>query len=61
MSLTAALADAILSGQPDAPARERAREGIRDFLAVSWPVLQGTVPDRGLPAMRTLHSAGRVG
>ncbi|KGD75955.1 MmgE/PrpD family protein [Pantoea vagans] len=60
MSLTAALADAILSGQPDAPARERAREGIRDFLAVSWPVLQGTVPDSGLPALRTLYSDGSV-
>ncbi|QCA03925.1 MmgE/PrpD family protein [Pantoea vagans] len=60
MSLTAALADAILSGQPDAPAREHAREGIRDFLAVSWPVLQGTVPDSGLPALRTLYSDGSV-
>lgn len=60
MSLTAALADAILSGQPDVPAREHAREGIRDFLAVSWPVLQGTVPDSGLPALRTLYSDGSV-
>jgi len=60
MSLTAALAEAILYGQPDAPARERAREGIRDFLAVSWPVLQGTVPDSGLPALRTLYSDGSV-
>lgn len=56
MSLTAALVDAILSGQPDAPAREHAREGIRDFLAVSWPVLQCQVPDSGLPALRTLYS-----
>ncbi|QZX96956.1 MmgE/PrpD family protein [Pantoea alfalfae] len=60
MSLTAALADAILYSQPDAPAREHAREGIRDFLAVSWPVLQGTVPDSGLPALRTLYSDGSV-
>ncbi|WP_442799396.1 MmgE/PrpD family protein [Pantoea vagans] len=60
MSLTAALADAILSGQPDVPAREHAREGIRDFLAVSWPVLQGDVPDSGLPALRTLYSDGSV-
>jgi len=60
MSLTAALADAILSGQPDAAAHEHAREGIRDFLAVSWPVLQGTVPDSGLPALRTLYSDGSV-
>ncbi|PEI05512.1 2-methylcitrate dehydratase [Pantoea agglomerans] len=60
MSLTAALAEAILYGQPDAPARDHAREGIRDFLAVSWPVLQGTVPDSGLPALRTLYSDGSV-
>ncbi|MBK5015972.1 MmgE/PrpD family protein [Pantoea sp. S62] len=60
MSLTAALAEAILYGQPDAPAHEHAREGIRDFLAVSWPVLQGTVPDSGLPALRTLYSDGSV-
>lgn len=60
MSLTAALADAILSGQPGARAREHAREGIRDFLAVSWPVLQGAVPDSGLPALRTLYSDGSV-
>lgn len=60
MSLTAALADAILSDQPDVPAREHAREGIRDFLAVSWPVLQGDVPDSGLPALRTLYSDGSV-
>lgn len=60
MSLTAALAEAILYGQPDTAAHEHAREGIRDFLAVSWPVLQGTVPDSGLPALRTLYSDGSV-
>ncbi|MGN8161431.1 MmgE/PrpD family protein [Pantoea sp. 22096] len=60
MTLTAALAEAILYSQPDAPAREHAREGIRDFMAVSWPVLQGTVPDSGLPALRTLYSDGSV-
>ncbi|WP_293771653.1 MmgE/PrpD family protein [uncultured Pantoea sp.] len=54
MNLTAALAAAILDGQPDAAAHEHAREGIRDFLAVSWPVLQGKVPDSGLPALRHL-------
>lgn len=55
MTLTATLADLILHRQPDAAAREAAREGIQDFLAVSWPVLQGHVPDSGLPALRQVY------
>ncbi len=54
MSITAALAELIVHSQPDAAAREAAREGVKDFLAVSWPVLQGQVPDSGLPALRTV-------
>ncbi|MBA0038722.1 MmgE/PrpD family protein [Pantoea sp. BIGb0393] len=58
MNLTAALAERIVHSQPDAAAREAAREGVRDFLAVSWPVLQGQVPDSGLPALRNVYGGG---
>ncbi|WP_336777613.1 MmgE/PrpD family protein [Pantoea sp. USHLN256] len=58
MNLTAALAERIVHSQPDAAAREAAREGVRDFLAVSWPVLQGQVPDSGLPALRNVYGDG---
>lgn len=58
MSITAALAELIVHSQPDAAAREAAREGVKDFLAVSWPVLQGQVPDSGLPALRTVYGDG---
>ncbi|EJL88474.1 MmgE/PrpD family protein [Pantoea sp. GM01] len=58
MNLTAALAERIVHSQPDAAAREAAREGVRDFLAVSWPVLQGQVPDSGLPALRIVYGDG---
>jgi len=58
MSLTAALAERIVHSQPDAAARNAAREGVRDFLAVSWPVLQGQVPDSGLPALRSVYGDG---
>lgn len=56
MSLTHALAELIVNRQPDTLAREAARQGIKDFLAVSWPVLQGQVPDSGLPALRAVYS-----
>ncbi|WP_210080227.1 MmgE/PrpD family protein [Pantoea endophytica] len=58
MSLTAALAERIVHSQPDAAARNAAREGVRDFLAVSWPVLQGQVPDSKLPALRSVYGDG---
>lgn len=60
MSLTAALAGRIVSSRPDETAREAARRGVRDFLAVSWPVLQGDVPDSGLPALRSVYSDDSV-
>ena len=60
MNLSAALADQLLNSQPDATARRHAREGVQDFLAVSWPVLQGDVPDSGLPALRALYHDGSV-
>ncbi|WP_337010288.1 MmgE/PrpD family protein [Pantoea sp. AS142] len=60
MNLTAALAEHILHSQPNTSAHAQAREGVRDFLAVSWPVLQGQVPDSGLPALRSLYHDGSV-
>lgn len=60
MNLTAALAERIVHSQPDAAARDAAREGVRDFLAVSWPVLQAQVPDSGLPALRSVYHDGSV-
>jgi 2-methylcitrate dehydratase PrpD len=58
MNLTTALAERIVHSQPDDAARNAAREGVRDFLAVSWPVLQGQVPDSGLPALRSVYGDG---
>jgi len=60
MSGTAALAERIVHSQPDARTRAPARQGIADFLAVSWPVLQGQVPDSGLPALRTVYGDGGI-
>jgi len=60
MTCTSALAERIVKSQPDALAREKAREGIRDFLAVSWPVLRSQVPDSGLPALRSVYGDGSV-
>ena len=51
MNLSLALAERILQSR-DAAARDAARTGVQDFLAVSWPVLQQQVPDSGLPALR---------
>lgn len=60
MNLSHALAERILQSQPDAAARDAARTGIQDFLAVSWPVLQQQVPDSGLPALRQVYGDGSV-
>lgn len=55
MSLTAQLSQMITGSQPDEAARQRAREGVQDFLAVSWPVLNRQVPDSGLPLLKTIY------
>ena len=60
MNLTTALAERIVNSQPDNAARDAARIGVQDFLAVSWPVLQGHVPDSGLPALRSVYGDGSV-
>jgi len=56
MTLTAELSHLILSTQPSAEAREKARQGVQDFIAVTWPVLQGHVTDSGLPALRRVYN-----
>ncbi|QKJ86844.1 2-methylcitrate dehydratase PrpD [Paramixta manurensis] len=60
MTLTAALVERLVHSQPDAEAREAARVGVCDLLAVTWPVLQGQVPDSGLPALRTVYGDGSL-
>lgn len=55
MSLTAQLSQLIHRSQPDDAARQRAREGVQDYLAVSWPVLNRQVPDSGLPQLQSLY------
>ncbi|MEZ3498582.1 MmgE/PrpD family protein [Pantoea sp. KPR_PJ] len=58
MSLTTQLSELIHHLHPDHAARQRAREGVQDFLAVSWPVLNRQVPDSGLPLLRTHYRDG---
>lgn len=60
MNLTATLAERIVHSQPDEASRNAARAGVRDFLAVSWPVLRGQVPDSGLPALRSVYDDGSL-
>ena len=54
MSLTQALARLIVQSAPDKTARERAREGVKDLLAVTLPVHSGTLADPGLIALRRI-------
>ncbi|WP_277268682.1 MmgE/PrpD family protein, partial [Pantoea septica] len=56
MSLTAQLSQPIRLSQPDDNARQRAREGVQDFLAVSWPILNQQAPDSGLPLLKTIYA-----
>lgn len=58
MSLTAQLSQLIIRSRPDHAARQQARKGVQDFLAVSWPVLNRQVPDSGLPLLKTLYRDG---
>ncbi|NIE99308.1 MmgE/PrpD family protein [Pantoea sp. Acro-805] len=58
MNITSVLSEHIVHSQPNASARDAAREGVKDFLAVSWPVLQSQVPDSGLPALRSVYADG---
>lgn len=55
MSLTGQLSQLIRLAPADASARQHARQGVQDFLAVSWPVLNRQVPDSGLPLLQELY------
>ncbi len=54
MDVTRQLADLIVNSQPDEQARQNARRGVADFIAVSWPLLRHQVPDSGLPVLKQL-------
>ncbi|NIF22401.1 MmgE/PrpD family protein [Candidatus Pantoea multigeneris] len=58
MSLTSALVKRILFSEPDAEARQHAQRGVIDYIAVTWPVLRGHVPDSSLPALRSVYHDG---
>lgn len=57
-TLTAQLAHTLLTVHPDASERDRAREGMMDYLACVIPVLYGSVIDSGLePLIRTFPAS----
>lgn len=55
VSLTAMLSQLIVSAQPGAAVQDKARQGLQDFFAVSWPVLTKQVPDSGLPILKAVY------
>jgi 2-methylcitrate dehydratase PrpD len=57
MSLTQALAALIVDTLPSADAREKARAGLLDFLAVTLPVTRGDIDDSGLKSLRQVYRA----
>ena len=57
MSLTQALAALIVDTLPSADAREKARAGFLDFLAVTLPVTRGDIDDSGLKSLRQVYRA----
>ncbi|MGP7884533.1 MmgE/PrpD family protein, partial [Raoultella planticola] len=57
MSLTRALAALIVDTLPSADAREKARAGLLDFLAVTLPVTRGDIDDSGLKSLRQVYRA----
>lgn len=52
--ITHAVARAIIAGQPDEPAREAARQGVLDFIAVTLPVIRGNTPAPALTQIQSL-------
>ncbi len=54
MNITHELATRIVESQPTATARERARAGLLDFIAVTLPVLRGETADSGLAALQSV-------
>lgn len=57
MSLTRALAALIVDTLPSTDAREKARAGLLDFLAVTLPVTRGDIDDSGLKSLRQVYRA----
>lgn len=57
MTLTQALAALIVDTLPSADAREKARVGLLDFLAVTLPVTRGDIDDSGLQSLRQVFRA----
>ncbi|MBF7981986.1 MULTISPECIES: MmgE/PrpD family protein [Rahnella] len=57
MTLTSSLAKLIVSARPSAEARENAREGLLDFLAVTLPVVRGEAGDSGLKSLQQVYRA----
>ncbi len=57
MSLTQALAALIVDTLPSADAREKARAGLLDFLAVTLPLTRGDIDDSGLKSLRQVYRA----
>ncbi len=55
MNVTALLAEKIISSQPDEQARQEARDGVCDFIAVCWPLMHQQVPDSGLPILKQVY------
>jgi 2-methylcitrate dehydratase PrpD len=57
MAITPPLARLIVRSQPDSAARERARAGLLDYVAVTLPILRGNISDSGLSALRSVSQA----
>ncbi len=57
MSLTRQLAELIVSTQPTAAAREKARAGVVDFTSVALPIVQAAIVDTPLIALRQVYRA----
>src|SRR5476651_280712 len=53
---TRQLARLIVGSCPDAAAREKARSGLLDYLAVTLPVLLGRAPDSGLDRLFEVYN-----
>ena len=57
MEITQQLARLIVTSQPDSEARDKARAGLLDYVAVTLPILRGDIQDSGLTALRQVYQA----
>ena len=53
-NLTVEVARLVATRQPDEAAREQARQGVLDFFAVAFPVVNGTLPDATRETIRAI-------